>query len=127
MTSTTLIKTRATMPQGPLDQCHGGKGTLAWIGVLGREDLPGRQVNFVHDDVLAPGVSIGLHPHTEDEEYYYIISGQGTMTLDEQRFEVSAGDITAVFPGGRHALENTGTADLRLLVFSVGRPVPEGR
>ncbi len=120
MADTTLSKKREEMPQGPLDQCHGGQGSLAWVGVLGREDLPGRLLNFVHDDVLAPGVSIGLHQHLADEEYYYILSGEGTMTLDDRRFPVRAGDITAVFPGGRHALENTGSADLRLVVISVG-------
>lgn len=122
MANTVLIKRRPDMPQAPLEQCHGGKGALAWVGVLGREDLPGRRVNFVHDDVLAPGVSIGLHEHTGDEEYYYIIAGQGTMTLGEENFSVAAGDITAVFPGGSHALKNTGNEDLRILVFSVRSP-----
>ncbi len=53
----------------------------------------------------------------DDEEYYYIVSGQGVMTLDDEEFEVRAGDITAVFPGGRHALRNTGTTDLRFIVI----------
>ena len=54
-----------------------------------------------------------------DEEYYYIVSGNGTMTLDDERCEVAVGDIAAVFPGGAHALENTGDADLRIIVISV--------
>jgi len=33
--------------------------------------------------------------------------------------DVAAGDITAVFPGGKHSLENTGSVDLRILVISV--------
>jgi len=121
---TTLIKRRPAMPHRPLPQCHGGRGALDWVEVLGREELSGRRLNFVHDDVLAPGVSIGLHEHHCDEEYYYILSGCGTMTLDDRRFEVAAGDITAVFPGGAHALENTGSEDLRILVFSVAGPAP---
>ena len=44
-------------------------------------DLPERRLRFVHDDVLKPGVSIGTHTHSEDEEYYYIISGSGMMHL----------------------------------------------
>ena len=47
-------------------------------------------LNFLHDDVLAPGVSIGPHAHRGDEEYYYILSGRGTMTLDGRRFAVAA-------------------------------------
>jgi mannose-6-phosphate isomerase-like protein (cupin superfamily) len=56
---------------------------------------------------------------TGDEEYYYIVSGEGTMTLDGESMKVTGGDITAVYPGGMHALENTGTEDLRIIVISV--------
>ena len=40
------------------------------------------------------------------------------MTLDGERFEVEAGDITAVYPGGTHGLENNSDEDLRILVVS---------
>lgn len=115
----TLHKTRADMPSRPLANCHGGNGDIAWTGVLGGEDLAGRHLRFLHDDRLPPGTSIGVHRHRDDEEYYYIIEGQGTMTLDGQRLPVGPGDIAAVFPGGEHGLENTGSANLRVLVFSV--------
>ena len=114
-----LLKTRAQMPRKSLQGCHDGNGVLDWVGVLGSDDLEGRRLNFLHDDVLPPGVSIGLHKHSADEEYYYIVSGQGVMTLDDKCFEVSAGDVTGVFPGGAHALENTGAEDLRVIVISL--------
>ena len=119
MAETTLLKRREDMPHKPLPECHGGRGDLDWVGVLGGEDLAGRRLRFFHDDVLPPGVTIGVHRHTDDEEYYYIVSGRGVMTLDGERFEVAAGDIAAVFPGGEHGLENTSGEDLRVLVISV--------
>jgi len=125
MNKTTYVKKRKEMRRQPLEQCHGGTGALDWTCVLNGEELPGRGVNFIHDDILPPGVSIGLHPHTGDEEYYYIISGRGIMTLNQERREVAAGDITAVFPGGTHGLENTGGEDLRIIVISIkGMPQP---
>ena len=70
-------------------------------------------------------MSIGTHRHYEDAEYYYIVSGKGIMTLDRERIEVAAGDITAVFPGGVHGLENTGDENLRIIVIGVNvRPNP---
>lgn len=117
-----LVKKHPQMPHEPLEQCHGGNGALDWTEVLGTEDLKGRKVRFIHDDILAPGVSVGLHEHTDDEEYYYILSGHGIMELNGERMEVTAGDITAVFPGGKHSLENTGREDLRMLVISVASP-----
>ena len=119
MDKTTLIKRRDDMQREPLPECHGGTGALDWTTVLDGRDLRGRHLNFIHDDVLAPGVSIGVHRHEHDEEYYYVLSGRGVMTLDGERFEVKAGDITAVYPGGEHGLENSADEDMRIVVISV--------
>ena len=102
-----------------LPQCHGGQGTLAFAELMSGGRAAGRQLNFLHDDVLAPGVSIGVHRHDKDEEYYYILSGQGIMTLDGVRQEVGPGDLTAVYPGGEHGLENTGHEHLRVIVIGL--------
>jgi uncharacterized cupin superfamily protein len=118
MYKTTFLKRRENMLRQPLENCHDGKGALDWIVVFDQGDLKERGLNFIHDDILPPGVSIGAHTHTGDEEYYYIVSGKGTMTLDQERIEVTGGDITAVYPGGIHGLENTGTEDLRIIVIS---------
>jgi quercetin dioxygenase-like cupin family protein len=116
--TTTFIKKRAQMHRAPLDKCHDGVGALDWTDVLGGKELKERKLNFFHDNILAPGVSIGVHPHKDDEEYYFIISGKGTMTLDDKTFEVGPGDITAVFPGGKHGLANTGNEAMHMVVVS---------
>lgn len=119
MSSTTFIKYQTEMQREPLPNCHTGTGVLDWTNVLDPKDLPGKHLKFIHDDILPPGASVGVHRHEHDEEYYYIISGAGLMTLDDQQFTVKAGDITAVYPGGCHGLANTGTENLRIIVISV--------
>ena len=121
MPVTTYLKTRSEMAQEPLLNCHDGNGALDWIRVLDEADpvLHGSQLRFIHDDILPPGATIGVHMHTDDEEYYYILSGQGVMILDGVRHTVHAGDITAVYPGGSHGLENISRDDLRILVLCV--------
>ena len=118
MQKTTFLKKRKDMRREPLENCHDGVGALDWIEVLDSNDLKDRGLNFVHDDILPPGVSIGSHRHTDDEEYYYIVSGRGVMTLDGARFEVAGGDMTAVYPGGVHGLENTGSEEMPIIVIS---------
>jgi uncharacterized cupin superfamily protein len=113
------------MIRKPLPECHGGIGDLDWIEVLNTNDLPNRALKFIHDDRLPPGASVGNHQHESDEEYYYILTGEGQMILDGQTYEVGAGDITAVFPGGSHALKNTGKTDMRFLVICVEATNPE--
>ncbi len=125
MPETSMIKKKETMQREPLSNCHEGSGALDWTNVLGDKDTCGKHLNFLHDDILQPGVSIGLHQHKDDEEYYYIISGKGMMILDEKEYEVKAGDVTAVYPGGKHGLENNSSEDLRVIVFSVSEPISE--
>jgi mannose-6-phosphate isomerase-like protein (cupin superfamily) len=107
------------MPRRALPRCHKGEGDLDFTTVLDGETAKGRHLNFVHDDILRPGVSIGVHSHERDEEYYLVLTGRGTMWLDGARYDIRAGDIAAVYPGGSHGLYNTGTADMRIIVFSI--------
>ena len=100
---TTLIKKRGEMRRQPLTNCHDGEGALDWTNVLDPSEVEGCQLHFLHDE----------------EEYYYIISGKGTMTLNGERSTIEAGDITAIYPGGSHALVNDGDEDLRVLVIGL--------
>jgi uncharacterized cupin superfamily protein len=117
---TTFLKKKGSMPCKDLAHSHNGSGAIHWLGVLDGNDPGGRRVHFIHDDVLAPGTSIGVHTHTRDQEYYYVVSGTGVMTLDGKEHDVAAGDITIVFPGGTHGLANRSDKDLRIIVISVG-------
>jgi mannose-6-phosphate isomerase-like protein (cupin superfamily) len=116
---TSLLKKASETKQVPLPECHGGHGVVDWTDVLSGSPIEGRRLNFLHDDILKPGVTIGIHTHESDEEYYYILSGNGIMTLDGENHQVGPGDIAAVFPGGSHALMNDSKNDMRIIVFSV--------
>ncbi|MBR4401611.1 MAG: cupin domain-containing protein [Synergistes sp.] len=61
---------------------------------------------------LAPGSSIGLHRHDEDEEIYAIVSGEGIYSYDGGECEALAGDIFTTKKGMSHALKNTGKTPL---------------
>ena len=41
------------------------------------------------------------------------------MTLNGERSTIEAGAITAIYPGGSHALVNDGDEDLRVLVIGL--------
>ena len=72
----------------------------------------------VHLNVVAPGdETTESHVHHFVDEFAYILSGTGTVYLDEGEHEVSAGDFIA-FPadGPAHFMKNTGSADLVYLV-----------
>jgi quercetin dioxygenase-like cupin family protein len=69
---------------------------------------------FAHA-VLEPGKEIESHidPY---EEVYYILKGQGVMTVGDEQQEVSAGDTIWLPFGIHHSLENNGDEDCIILV-----------
>lgn len=105
----------------PIDACHGGTGALICREILGDYEKAGPGVKYIHDDTLAPGVSIGEHRHEGDEEVYVILEGTGVLHLDGRRHEVGPGDVCLTRHGQRHSLENTGTQPMRLLVVAANR------
>lgn len=41
------------------------------------------------------------------------------VRLNDETYKVGPGDLAAVFPGGAHALENSGEEGMRIIVVSV--------
>jgi mannose-6-phosphate isomerase-like protein (cupin superfamily) len=68
------------------------------------------------EEVLPVGAAVGRHHHTETEEVYYILHGTGRMTVGDESREVFAGDAVFIPRGQTHALENTGTEPMTLLL-----------
>lgn len=64
---------------------------------------------------VGPGLNTEPHYHPSSEEIYFILSGVGTMVIDEERQEVGPGDAIAIPPGAKHQITNHGTEELRLL------------
>ena len=114
-----MIRKASEQKTADLEHCHDGIGTVQATFILDGDAVKDHPVNFMHHTVLPPGTSVGVHEHTGDDEYYLILSGKGIMTLDEKEYEVTEGDITGVYSGGKHGLRNTGDTDLHMIVTSV--------
>jgi mannose-6-phosphate isomerase-like protein (cupin superfamily) len=76
-------------------------------------------IKFIHDNELAPGVSIGEHTHHADEEVYFILTGTGQMRIDSVLTPVGPGDACLTRRGHSHSLTNTGDTPMRMLVIGV--------
>ena len=48
---------------------------------------------------------------------FYVISGQGTITINDQTFMANTGDVLSVEANQQRSWLNTGTTDLKLLVI----------
>lgn len=64
---------------------------------------------------LSPGRSTTPHRHRESEEIYFLLQGQGLMTVEQEQQPVREGDAIAILPGQWHQIKNTGNCQLRFL------------
>jgi quercetin dioxygenase-like cupin family protein len=66
----------------------------------------------------APAAYVGEHVHKVQEQIYYVLEGEGVLTLDDARHLMKPHDYVYVPPGIRHGFTNTGTAGLVFLVVT---------
>ena len=66
-----------------------------------------------------PGTASQEHYHTEAEEVYYVIEGQGAVRVDGETRTIGPGDVVVIVPGQRHTVWQEGEGDLVLLVTCV--------
>jgi len=61
---------------------------------------------------LNPGCSIGYHRHDSETEYYFILSGTGSVNDDGKEVHVKQGDSVITGNGASHSIKNTGSVPL---------------
>jgi uncharacterized cupin superfamily protein len=87
-------------------------------------DATGLTTLGIHINVVAPGDTTTVHhAHELVDEFFYILSGEATVVLDNDPYDVRAGDFIGVpARGPAHSMVNTGTVDL---VYLVGGERPD--
>ena len=93
---------------------HGGRGEYFVRTLL--DQPPGSVFKYVRDVTLSPGASVGEHPHSDDDEVFFIIAGNGLMLVDGEERPVGPGTAVLTRAGSRHGLRNPGPAPLRFFV-----------
>jgi len=62
---------------------------------------------------LEPGTKTPfLHRHRQNEELYVILSGEGLMELNDERFSIKEGSLVRVAPSVARGMINTGSTQL---------------
>ena len=61
---------------------------------------------------LAPGVSIGLHEHVDEDEIFIIQQGEGVVFDGNKETKVKPGDSILTGGGASHSIKNIGNQAL---------------
>jgi mannose-6-phosphate isomerase-like protein (cupin superfamily) len=91
---------------------HGG--AIAQM-ILDRRIL--REIGFLAIANLARGKTIESH-RDPMEEIYFVLSGEGEMSVDEETRHVRPGDATWIPAGSAHSLTNSSEGNLLILVVA---------
>ena len=71
-----------------------------------------KHTRMLGEITLNSGCSIGNHKHDNETEYYFIISGTGTVNDDGKDVTVNPGDAVVTGNGASHSIKNTGSQPL---------------
>lgn len=125
--STTFFRSNQENAYSKSEKCHDGVGPFLLRSLI--DGKPNRySLMFIHDDIVPPGSSFGLHTHHDGEgaeEWYICLSGKGTISHDGVDSPFKPGDVGVAYEGGTHGVRNTGTEDLRFLVINVNPNLAE--
>jgi quercetin dioxygenase-like cupin family protein len=109
------------------ERAHDGVGDIKARRIATHGDVA-PSCHFIDYVELPPGTTVGDHRHgPAEEEYYLVLAGTGTMRLDEETFDVSAGDLVRNGPGGVHGLRNTGDDVMRVFIFELEHEAGQAR
>ena len=74
----------------------------------------------ISSTTLHPGKSTRGHSHSGQEEIYMIISGSGTMELDDKKIDIHGGEMVLIEDGVFHRVHNTAEVDLYMVCIFDG-------
>ena len=100
----------------PVTAMNGGKGTVRYRRMLGPEvfqlELCGSSLNPFREWAC-------YHRHTMQEEFFYVLSGRGRVTVEGETLEIGPGDAVPCRIGESHGFYNHSNSDLELMVIGV--------
>jgi mannose-6-phosphate isomerase-like protein (cupin superfamily) len=109
-----LVEKMANMPW---KQYPGHFGGALSKELAGPETTGSSRVDF-RISRYAPMAYVQEHVHQVQEQVYYVLEGEGVLTLDEARHLMRPHDYVYVPPGVRHSFTNTGINGLVFLVVT---------
>lgn len=69
--------------------------------------------------LYAPGQTTPDHKHSDIDEVFYVVSGEGTITINNEKLPLKEKDIILSPHGETHGFNNTGSENLVVLQIKV--------
>ena len=113
-----MMKIHSEMATEIREKMRGGTGQGEFVHIFNTDEFKGK-CRLFSQITLQPGCSIGAHPHDQEEEIYYILSGKGVVEDNGQLREMGPGDALKTGGGESHSITNNGTEPLVFLAVII--------
>ena len=102
----------------PVTGAHDGKGDLMFRRVWAGDSFK-TNWEWIDHCLLPPDTSIGYHQHNAIEEVYYILDGNGRMTVNDTTWDARPHDAFPCTLHDSHGIYNNTDRDLELFVCAI--------
>ena len=72
----------------------------------------------VKQEQMPPLTSEKIHFHALSQQFFFILNGSATITLEHETVELKANEGYLIPPGTQHQIKNNSTQELNFLVIS---------
>ena len=105
-----MVIHRNEMKVENIERARDGEGTTHFTYLLDATNE--KHTRLLAEITLNPGCSIGYHQHESETEYFFILSGEGTVNDEGKEVPVKQGDSIITGNGASHSIKNTGAVPL---------------
>lgn len=113
-----MIKEACTLVKDIKINEQGGKGSVEIKHIFSPAEL-NYKLNLCAIITLEPDCSIGYHKHEGEDEFFYVIQGQGRLQDNDKEVTLNTGDCHILRGGGSHSIENAGAVSLQIAALIV--------
>jgi len=113
-----MIRRANTYSSETRTEMRGGTGDVLIEHFWKKDELRGK-TRLCAKLTLAPGTSIGLHDHVDEEEVFIVLRGQARILDGDETTIVNVGDTILTGDGAGHAVESVGTEPLEMVALIV--------
>jgi mannose-6-phosphate isomerase-like protein (cupin superfamily) len=104
----------------PAEHMDGGTGTVQYRRVLGPAVFT-TTWSYVDHLLIPPGATVGPSAKADIAEVYYVLGGDGNVTVGTETAAIHTGDVVPVRTTETRSISNSGTAPLEFMVIGVAK------